>query len=239
MSKRNVLTINSKDGQSLGGYNTNNLHYNLNERDLHEGKSITFKSMSFNNLIYNINSYNNTLNYVVAGVPTTVNIPIGNYSASTFVTAFNLAQAHIVISDNATTKKFSFNSVALTSILANSTLKRILGITVNTATGNAYTADSIYNFIYTYNVHIQCHNLCENDNVLGSDGKQYAIIATIPLNSGFAFVQYYEEQVKDDYSLLSGKSNVSYFGIQILDDEYRIVEMNNSPYVIQFVILSN
>jgi len=234
MSKRHILTINSNNG--LGG-NVNNLDYNLNERDLHESKAIIYKSFCFNNIIYNINSYNNTLRYNLAGVPTTVVIPVGNYNVSTFITQFNTSLAgNIVIADNATTKKFSFTSPGNTQILATSTIKRILGITVNTANSTAYTGDSIYNFIYTYNLHIQSHNLAENDNIIATSGRQYAILATIPLSSGFGFVEYNLETLNNDFSILSGKSNLSHFSIQLLDDEYRPVEMNNAPYVLQLII---
>lgn len=232
--RKHILLINSADTSSPNKYDA---YYNMNDEYLHNTKSVQFKSITFSNTMYNINQYNNTLNYEVAGVPATVNIPVGSYNVSTFVVAFNAAQASIVIADNATTKKFSFTSTPLTKILATSTLNRILGITVDTANATSYSANQIYNFIYTYMIHLISNHLAENDNVISSNNNKYAIIASIPLDVGFAFVKFHDENLdSSDYSVFVGHSNVSTLNIKIVDDYFRTVDLNGSDYVIEFTV---
>ena len=235
-----VLSIDS-DNKGTDSTSTENSIYHLNDSHLHEVKQIKFKSMTFANTMYNINAYNNTLNYELIGVPKTVNIPIGTYTIPTLVIAFNLAQSDIVMTDTATTNTFAFTPGSLTKILAISTIGRVIGVTVDTVNSTSYSGNQIYNITYTYMIHVLSNTLARSDNLIASDRKKYPVICSIPLTTGFAFLVHHEEQGTDtaDYSVHNGHSNLSSIDIKIVDDEYRVVDLNGSKFVIQFLITNN
>jgi hypothetical protein len=233
-SKKHVLLINSADTESKNKYDG---YYNMNDEFLHNTRSCQFKSITFSNTIYNINSHNQKLDYSVGGVSNSVNIPIGNYNVTTFVTAFNSAQSSIVITDNTTTKTFSFNSTPLTRIFVSSTLSRVLGITADTTNATNYIANSIYNFIYTYMVHIVSNELAENDNIITSSNRKLSIIASVPLNVGFGFIIYHnEDRDTSDYSIFTGLRNTSTVNMRLVDDDFRTINMNGSDFIAEFTL---
>jgi hypothetical protein len=237
VQKKHILTLNSEDLDSADKYDS---VYHINDEYLHTTKSVQFKSIIFANTIFNVNAYNNVLNYELVGVPKTATIPAGNYTATTFVTAFNAAQADIVIADNTATSIFSFTSASNTQILASSTLTKVIGVSVNTAVGTSYTGNKIYNFIYTYMIHVLSGDLAEPDNLISSNKKKYAIIASIPLDVGFGYIKYQNEELDSaDYSKFLGHQNCSSIRIRLVDDQFRTVDLQGSDYVLQFTLIAS
>jgi hypothetical protein len=244
MSKKHILILNSADLGSVP--NKYDAIFHINDEHLHNTKSCQFKSITFSNTIYNINSYNNTLIYeypiTTPQFPqyNTIQIPHGSYNVSTFITAFNAAQSDITIADNLLTKKFAFTSIANTKILASSTLSRILGITADTAASTSYNSDQIYNFIYTYMVHVVSSDLAEPDNAITSSQKKKAVIASIPLDVGYGFVKFLDETTDtSDYSVFQGHKNLSSISLTLVDDQFRPIDMNGSDYIVLFTVLTN
>ena len=237
MSKKHILLLNSKD---LSGNKADSV-FHLNDEHLHNAKSCQFKSISMPNLIYNINAYNNTLNYRDAvAVDLVATIPIGSYTLASFITAFNAAQPDITIANNTATSRFNFTSLTNTSIQVVSTLRDIIGITADTIPAVNYNAPSVYNFIYTNNIHILSNTLSECDNMISSNKKKYPMIATCPLDVGFGFLKIQDEdRDTSDYSVFQGHKNLSSIDIRITDDEFRTIDLNSANYILEFVILTN
>ena len=237
-STSHVLLIDSNDRSTISN-SVEDAVYHLSEHYLHETKSVQFKSMSFSNTAYNVTSANNTLAYEALGVPATATVPVGQYTISSFITAFNTALGGvIVIADNATTKKFSFTSPANTQIkLVGTTMKTVLGITQDTVVGVAYNANVIYSMIRTYMVHVASNALARADNLIKSDKKKYAIIASVPLDVGWGYVKFHEESLDtSDFSLFSGLRNLSSIDIRLLGDDMQEFNLNGSGYVLEFVV---
>jgi hypothetical protein len=186
--------------------------------------------------MYNVNVYNNTLAYTVAGVPTTLVLPPGNYNIATFIIAFNGAQSSIVIADVATTNKFAFTSASITQILmaGGSTMSRLLGLTSDTIAGTAYGGDVIYSMIYTYKLHLVSDTLARNDNAITSNRKKYPIICSVALDVGFAYIKHHEEdRMTADYCILNGSSNLSTINLKMVDDDFRTIDLNGSEWIVE------
>jgi hypothetical protein len=236
-NKKHVLTLNSGDLNSTNKYDA---VYHINDEYLHTIRSVQFKSITFANTIFNVNPYNNTLSYELGGVSKTATITAGYYSSTTFVSAFNASQGDITIADNTTTKKFNFTSAGTTKILAVSTVGKVIGVLNDTVAGNSYTGDANYNFIYTFMIHVLSSDLAEPDNLISSNKKKYAIIASIPLDVGYGFIKYADEDLdSSDYSRFLGHQNCSSIRISIVDDQYRTIDMNGSDYILQCTLISS
>ena len=239
--RNHVLSIDSTD-RGVDSTSPEDGIYHLNDSHLHQVKSIRFKSLTFANTMYNINAYNNTLNYELVGVPKTVNIPVGSYTVATLVIAFNLAQADIVVANNATTNVFAFTSGSNTKILATSTIGRVLGVTTDTVNGLAYNGNQIYNLTYTYMIHVLSNALARSDNLISSNRKKWPVICSIPMDKGYSFLVHHEEKAgvdTADFSVHNGHVNLSSIDIKIVDDDYRVIDLNGSRFVIQFLITNN
>lgn len=240
INKKHTLLINSADRalESASKYDT---IFHLNERYLHESRACKFKDIAFANLMYNVNSTNNTLNYELIGVTQTpVVIPVGYYSVTSFITAFNTAQANIVIADNATTKTFAFTSASNTKILATSTLGKILGVTTNTANSTAYNANQPYNFIFTNFIHVVSHNLAESDSLIASNNNKYPIIASIPLDVGYGFLKVHEQESDTaDSSIFTSHNNLSTLKIRLVDDNFNTIDLNGADWIVSFSIFTS
>jgi hypothetical protein len=236
--KTHILLLNSAD-RSISSTSPYDVRFALNENDVHNVKSVQFKGIAFSQTMHNVNNYNNTMAYEVLGVPKILTIPNGNYSITSFVTSFNAIQGDIVITDDIANRRFTFTSGSNTQIkLVGTTMDRVLGLTADTIVGTAYTANHIYSLIYTYFVHVVSSELARGDNCITSNRKKMPIIASIPITSGFGFLTSIDETLDtSDYSVQSsGLTNLSSLGIKLVDDNFRVIDLNGSNFVISFRI---
>jgi len=237
-STSHILLLDSSDRSSVSTSIEDSV-YHLSENYLHETKSVQFKSICFSNTAYNITASNNTIAYEVLGVPTTTSIPVGQYDIPSFIVALNTALGGVlVVADLPLVNKFTWTSPGNTQILlVGTTMHRIIGITADTAVGIAYTSNVIYSMISTYMYHLCSNSLARADNMIKSDKNKYAIIASIPLDVGWGFVKFHEENLDtSDFSLFSGHKNLSTIDLKLLDDKMNPVDLNGSGYVCEFVL---
>jgi len=237
-STSHILLLDSENRSSVST-SIEDAVYQLSEHYLHETKSVQFKSICFSNTAYNVTTANNTIAYEVLGVPTTTSIPVGQYDIPSFIVALNTALGGVlVVADLPLVKKFTWTSPGNTQILlAGTTMKRVIGITADTVVGVSYQSNVIYSMIRSYMVHLCSNSLARADNLIKSDKQKYAIIASISLDVGFGFVKFQSEDLDtSDFSLFSGHRNLSTIDLKLLGDDMKILELNGSGYVAQFVL---
>jgi hypothetical protein len=234
--KKHILLLNSKD-RSSG--TVEDAVFHLNENDLHESHSVMLKDIVIPNTIYNIRTTNNTLDYDINGVGKSVNIPVGHYSLSDLITALNTAQTDLVFSNNTFQKKLDVSSASNSFIKVSSTIKKVIGVTVQNTPATNYTLDSFYNLNPTNYIHV-ISNLAEQDALVASNNKKYAVIASIPVLYGFGFVlNQTEDRYTQDNSKHNSHLNLSTINLRLCDDDFQTIDLNGSEWSISLSILKS
>jgi hypothetical protein len=226
--KKHILLLNSKD-RSSG--TAEDAVFHLNENDLHESHSVMLKDIVIPNTIYNVRTTNNTLDYDINGVGKSVNIPVGHYSLSDLITALNTAQTDLVFSNNTFAKKLDVSSASNSFIKVSSTIKKVIGVTVQNT--------SFYNLNPTNYIHV-ISNLAEPDALVSTNNKKYSVIASIPVLYGFGFIlNQTEDRDTQDNSKHNSHINLSTINMRLADDDFNTIDLNGSDWSISLSILKS
>lgn len=232
-NKKHILLVNSKD-RSSGS--PEDAIYHLNESELHETHNVILKDVVIPNTMYNVRTSNNTLDYDIGGVAKSVNIAVGFYSLSQLITALNGSQADLVFSDNSFVKKLNVTSASNSFIKTSSTIKKVIGVTVQNTPSTAYTLDSFYNLNPTNYIHV-ISNLAEVDALISSAGKRYPVIASIPVLFSFgSILNQTEDKQTSDNSKHIANLNLSTINLRLVDDDFETIDLNGSNWSISFTI---
>jgi hypothetical protein len=186
---------------------------------------------------YQINDYNNKLDYIVNGVSYSFRFGNGNYSSDYFMQQFLLktlatsGAGFNIILDNISVKFTITNSLYTFTILASSTCGYIMGINTNlvSSTGSApYTAtcNRVVNFLPNplFRITVE-NNSMYNGQVLGSAGNaQYSnVLCSIP-NVTKANTQIVYQNFSDEFAISPSGQTTLILGI--LDDNGNYVDFN-------------
>jgi len=234
-SKKHILIINSKDrlASSASEYDAD---FKL-PSDCQMCHHVQFKEMSFTNLLYNITSSNNRLDYVFNAVNKSVTITPGYYELSTLTTALNSAQSDLVFTANNVTKKYDVTSASPSFILLTGTINKVIGFTTLQTAATAYSGNLPFNLIRTNYIHVLTEGLADSDNVLASDGKRYGIIASVPLTLPYGYVvTRSEDKDSSDESIMNAHINLSLVNIKLVDDDFNVIENNGGGWVLSFSV---
>lgn len=240
--KRHILNIDSDD-RSSGTPENFILH--LNESEFHEVKYIQLKDIAFANTMYNIKSSNNQLRWEDSFlVQYSLTIPIGYYSSDELVIYINSTNpavnptSPIQLVANTKIRKFTITNTAPFHLLTTSTILKVIGFSVpNQSNLLSHSASEMYNFLVTPYVHVLSSTLSEADSLVSSNGKKYAVIATIPVNVPFGFmVNVNEEKTSSDESIHNANINLSTIDIRLVDSNFQTIELNGSPVIMNFTV---
>ena len=235
-AKKHILLLNSKDRTSGA---PENCVFHLNDSDLHECHHVQLKDVFFTNLLYNIKTSNNILIYDFAGTTYNVVVPAGYYSLTDLITKLNALQTHLVFSNNTQEKKLNITSASPSFINKNGTINKVIGFvsTVNGTPLTTYTGYQPYNLIPSHYIHVISNKLAESDNLLSSNNKRHAVIASIPIAVPFGYtVVRTEERDSADYCHHNSMVNLSTIDIRLVDDDFNQVDLNGSDFIISFTI---
>ena len=235
-NKKHILLLSSKD-RSSGTPEDSIFH--LNENELHETHNVMLKDIVIPNTMYNIRTSNNTLDYDIGGVAKTATVPVGYYSLADLVIALNTAQADLVFSENSFAKKLNVTSASNSFIKTSSTIKKVIGASIQNVPSTSYTLDSFYNLNPTNYIHV-ISNLAEADALISSDGKRYPVIASIPVLFSFGSIL---NQTENNDTLDSSKHisnlNLSTINMRLVDDDFQTIELNGSEWQISFSVVKH
>jgi hypothetical protein len=158
-TKTIYLSTKSSSGILLNGDMKSHVLYDLRNYINYEGDSTVHKitiSLPYALLVnsnYIINQYNNRLSIQIGGFIDNFDFPYGNYSASSFMTAFTNLVSGFSISLNTVTNKFSISNANYAfTILGTSTIDYIMGFNDNVASSvvglnNIATLPRVCNFL--------------------------------------------------------------------------------------------
>jgi hypothetical protein len=183
---------------------------------------------------YIINEYNNLLALSTGNI----SITYGNYNANSFITALSLLlPTNMTITLNSSNGKFTLSYNASFSILATSTINKIMGFSKNityTSTSNNIILPYPANFLGTNNIYVKSPNLIlENYN---TSTKDYITMSNIPVNvPPFGIVQYLNQTGSKNIVKNIQMDNLE---IQITDDDNNLIDFNNLEWSITIEIES-
>ena len=195
---------------------------------------------------YNINIRNNTLNFYFNNQPyiTSVSIPIGNYTVTTFISALNssLASYNFTVTYQGITNKLLFSNPYIFCFDVSSTILFILGFdslgAIAPITTNPYTLLS--NAVLNLQTQ-QCINICTNfgtSNINSIDGQQSSILASIPINGPpYSMINFNNYSLTNKVNLYSNL--FSSINIKLLDQDNNLLDLNSQNYslTLQFDIV--
>lgn len=252
-----IITLNSKDGiiqhNQSAGY-LSDLKFNF-KKVLGNEKTIAYNTISLHsvdmtNSFYNVNELNNKINVKITIVSSgnetdsTITIPIGNYSASTFIVKFNalfLAETSKVglLSIDRNNGLFSLTPDANTytiKILPTSTALSILGITPNTTPTFTFGGNNVFNkgcnFLGITQLNIFSKSLA-SDNLDTNSLTQNNLVAVIPIVApSYALITY---DNRNEESVLRNKE-IGEIDLLITDNTGSLANFNFINWSITFTI---
>lgn len=240
--KRHILNIDSND-RSSGSAENFILH--LNENEFHEVKYVQLKDIAFPNTMYNIKTSNNQLIWVDnLAVQYSITIPVGYYTAAELVSYINATTTlvhplcPIQFVPNTKTRKFTITNTVPFHLSATSTILKVIGFPAPSQTNLLlHTATQLYNFLVTSYVHVLSSTLAESDAMVSSNGKKYAVIATVPINVPYGYmVNITEEKTSSDESLHNANVNLSTIDIRLVDSDFQVIDLNGSQVIVNFTV---
>tara|TARA_B100000767_G_scaffold242810_1_gene240089 strand:- start:1718 stop:2701 length:984 start_codon:yes stop_codon:yes gene_type:complete len=252
-----LISLNSSDGiiqhNQSAGY-LSDVIFNFKQL-LGESKNIIYSAISVHsvdmtNSFYNVNELNNIINIkitIVSGGNETLHtltIPVGNYSASTFVITFNAlllagtGKAGVLAIDR-NNGLYSLTPDANTytiTILPTSTAYKILGLTPNTTPVFTFSGNHLFNkgcnFLGITHLNIFSKALA-SDNIDSKSKSQNNLISVIPVIApSYAIITY---ESRNEESFLKNK-NIADIDILITDNDGSLVNFNFIEWNITFSI---
>ena len=230
-----VLSTKSKNAIILNGEKKSKVQYNLrNMIDFENDKTIDFVSVSMPyatlpNSSYNVNDYSNTLNVAWGGNNYSYVFTNGNYTYSSFITAFQtLLPSHFSITYNPTTNKFTITNSSYSFTFLTSTIDYIIGFTGTLASSGSapFTLQMIrvVNFLPNPIINICCQEI-NNGQSLGINSNPLFsnILASIPNTSKLNNELVYQNAT-DEFVIKNVSNNT--LNISILDDDGNFMDFN-------------
>lgn len=191
---------------------------------------IGLTNLTIPNSIFNFTTNNNTITFT-QGSTQAVSVSVGNYSASTLVTALNTAITaaglNITVSFDEENALFTFTGSSAFTI-DSATMSRQLGLNnqLPTASGTTYTATQVCDFAGATNLYIRIRNVSMNN--LDSRGKTSNIIASIVNNVNYGdYIFYTPPEVL--YFMIN-EQQLSHIDIEITDQEGNIINLNGATF---------
>lgn len=191
---------------------------------------IGLTNLTIPNSIFNFTTNNNTITFT-QGSTQAVSVSVGNYSASTLVTALNTAITaaglNITVSFDEENALFTFTGGSAFTI-DSATMSRQLGLNnqLPTASGTTYTATQVCDFAGATNLYIRIRNVSMNN--LDSRGKTSNIIASIVNNVNYGdYIFYTPPEVL--YFMIN-EQQLSHIDIEITDQEGNIINLNGATF---------
>jgi hypothetical protein len=236
-TKTIYLSTKSSSGILLNGDMKSHVLYDLRNYINYEGDSTVHKitiSLPYALLVnsnYIINQYNNRLSIQIGGLISNFDFPYGNYSASSFMTAFTNLVSGYSISLNTVTNKFSISNASYAfTILGTSTIDYIMGFNDNVASSvvginNIATLPRVCNYLPNASFQIcTIGGVLYNGLVLDQNGSSYGnVLASIP-NISTNNTQLVYNGSNEEFQLQS--LSQSTIELAILDNNANYIDFN-------------
>ena len=239
MSSKTYFFINSSAGSKTGTNDTNALYYSF-QFPIQCLNIEYFTVRVCNSAIpigwYNLNSYNNVLNYQVAAINYSVTLTpfqanINNFQA-TLVTALANNGHTFTCTYDATNNTMVLSAAFDYIILSTSTIKDFLGldftngnIDATFSTTYKVTSNKAVDFSYTKNIQIR-GTIFTNQMNVNTPTPINDVICIIPIIANFPNIIYYESTM----AIKAETRKIDRCTFYIADSEGRTINMNNASW---------
>ena len=242
-----ILKINSRES-NYRAYTTNPIQISYNNMSNSSLiQKIVVKGASVPNVFYNVTSNKNTLVFTKNAVVYTIIFPVGNYTVSSFITAFNSSAQGIASGVSLAFDTF-LNKITVTSPThittfdgTLSTCFHIIGLRQgdNFSVPIATVTTLLFMPDFSGIRNIYAETTFSNMNCLDSSGyKSYG--AFIPCDQPFGSIIHYintEQDLNDVYRSKMYSQNMSKIEIALRDVEGGLLDLQNMNWEITFKIM--
>ena len=190
-------------------------------------KYLRMRNIQFIKNVYNINDYS----YVIKVDATSYNLPKGNYSINTLITALNALGTPLTFSYSSTSNLITATSGGTNTLdftVGNQTLGYMLGFTTRAGGSVVITGATVA----TYEVNLNYTKYCDlvSDTITRNSGASYGdapanILCRIPLeNYGFGSAIY--EEYKTPIELAQCENPLGNIDFRLIDDQGRELQLD-------------
>jgi hypothetical protein len=225
-----LLKLSSRDANVNLSNIPNSYTFSSGDRDLHQIRHVSLKSVEIPNTQYNVNANNNVFRWD-DGVARSVTVPEGQYTVTTLLAALNPLVVAItpgfVITEVTLTRKIQFDSpvnpITIQSEATDplNTLATELGATSDSPVGFvAWTSPSVYALTGLKHIYISSSTLSNQTALISGSDQKTNIFAELPISVPFGAVQTkdIQEELNLDISDFHSFKNISTIDIQLLSD---------------------
>ena len=249
ITESRLISLNSKfASEYLNGDKNSSVSFDFNGIARKDARvlyhSIAIQSAEIPASYYIVNTTNNIINLTEGAQTFSVVIPVGNYNADTFATAFILAHNALFTNDatlafNTTTGKFSLMSDVSPQLivmnLADTTSQLLLG--VNTTNSFPYNAgvptfmDRPANFLGITEIKI-CSNALAGDNYDSVSLNTSTLVDTVSTTATAFGLTIYNSLGRE--SFIKAK-RIDELDIQLLDQDDKVIDFNGIHWNFTFI----
>lgn len=235
------IRISSRD-KAPNSFSNSDFYVDLKEKQLTQGiRSVMVHQALVPNVFYNINQYNNVINFTETGQPaTSATLAEGQYTLGELQAQLKVVMdaqfvgTTVAITQEAYTKKLIFtytgNTVALdsTSIMA-----EIIGLTTDQGALAAQTMDYIPNLRGYDQVYIHSRDISPGNMIDGNSGLISALVSVSLADTVFGQVAYYQSSAEAENVIeYSRPVDLSVIRIVLRDSEGRRLDIGTSDLVV-------
>lgn len=198
MAEHQLIRISSRD-RTTSSTSTSDFVVQLGNTGIQNASSLVVKQVTFTNVMYNINSDNNSFVYKIgAALQTPITVPVGQYtSVAAFIAAFDTAAAALGMATtfDSLTSKLSFTTTTAIEWLDidDNPLAEVLGILKDGGSGSdvsSFAATGIVSLEGERNLYINSLELAQS-NLMKSDEKVQNTLVCVPIDVGYGKIQHY------------------------------------------------
>lgn len=188
---------------------------------------------------YNINSTNNTLDYIKDGISYSLTITEGNYNINQLVAYLTTNITDMAIIYNSITNKLNFESSTSFSFLSSSTCFSILGFKTATeysSTNNSLTSVNCVNVNQIKSINVVTN--LSTYNINKSFLNNLSILSCIPVNKPpYSIIEY---ENKNNYRCNLFMNKLQEIKIKLVDEYENLIDLNGCHFsvVLQLDVVS-
>lgn len=218
--------------------------------------AVAIKSVTIPHLHTNINQYNNKLViFYGASSTATILLPEGQYNIAEFILALRTlirtatTDNDLEITQDVLSRKLKFTGTEVISFSTDikvSPLTKIIGAfdksdaTYPVTKSADFTVNGVPNLYGLKNYYVTSRTLSGGYNGLTRNGKQIPLILVVPVEEAYGTISHYEPQsIELDRKVFSSPENIQYIDIQILDDNFNVVDLHGGDVEITLMVFSN
>jgi hypothetical protein len=209
----------------------------MNIPDLIKVHSIVMKSCSIPNTQYNINSNNNSFEFLIGGGPTptstTIFVPVGNYTIDELInelTGSGVGEFYgmqIVIEFPSGKLNFTFNTtVQLLNVESGNSMGTTLGLLVNSGPISNYTADSLPNLTGLQNIYVVSQTLSGGTGMIDSTLNQLAVFGHVNMTVPFGqYLHFTTNEEQQDEVFFPSDRTIGEVDLSLYNDRGQIIDL--------------